>query len=157
MSDPSTIEASITISAPRSEVFSALTEPRRLERWMATSAESEPRTGGRFRYSFEFEDVSQDNVQEGEYLEIVPDRRVALPWTFPFSPEQTRVEYRLGGEEAETEVAFRHSGFGTGEPWDQARERFTAGWKMFLEGLKAHVEEGADARPFGMKGSSRSS
>jgi uncharacterized protein YndB with AHSA1/START domain len=67
MSRGATIEQSITIHAPRSEVFRALTEPARLERWMATSAESEPRTGGRFRYSFEFDDASQNNTQEGEY------------------------------------------------------------------------------------------
>jgi uncharacterized protein YndB with AHSA1/START domain len=154
MSNPTTIEDSIRISAPRTDVFRALTEPEHLEHWMATRAESEPRTGGRFRYSFEFEDASQNNVQEGEYLDIVPDQRVVLPWVFPFSPKQTRVEYTLEDDAAETEVAFRHSGFDTGEPWDQARERFTGGWRIFLEGLKTHVEEGADARPLGMKGSS---
>jgi uncharacterized protein YndB with AHSA1/START domain len=154
MSEPTAIEDAIRILAPRDEVFRALTEPERLERWMATSVESEPRTGGRFRYSFEFDDASQNNVQEGEYLEVILDRRLALPWVFPFSPKQTRVEYALEDEGAETRVAFRHSGFDSGEPWDQARERFTGGWRMFLEGLKAYVEGGADARPLGIKGSS---
>jgi uncharacterized protein YndB with AHSA1/START domain len=150
--DSNAIEHSITISAPKKEVFRALTEPERLERWMATSAESDPRTGGHFRYSFEFEDDSQNNAQEGEYLEVVPDERVVLPWLFPFSPKQTRVEYTLTGEGDVTEVAFRHSGFERGEPWDQARDQFAGGWRMFLEGLKAHAEERVDARPFGMKG-----
>jgi uncharacterized protein YndB with AHSA1/START domain len=153
MGEPTAIEDSIRISAPKDEVFRALTNPARLERWMATSAESDPRTGGRFRYSFEFEDASQNNVQEGEYIEIVPEGRVVLPWVFPFSPKQTQVEYTLADDGAATEVTFRHTGFDTGEPWDQARERFTAGWKMFLEGLKTSVEEGIDARPLGMKGS----
>ena len=146
-----TIQDSITIQAQRSEVFRALTEPERLQRWMATEAESDPRTGGRFRYSFEFEDASQDNAQQGEYIEVVPDRRLVLPWVFPFSPKETRVEYTLTGDGDETEVAFSHSGFEDGEPWRQARERFVAGWRMFLEGLKAHVEQGADGHPFGMK------
>jgi uncharacterized protein YndB with AHSA1/START domain len=155
MSDGATIEQSITIHAPRSEVFRALTEPERLERWMATSAESEPRTGGRFRYSFEFDDASQNNTQKGEYLEVVQDKRVVLPWVFPFSPKQTSVEYTLTSDGDDTEVAFRHTGFESGEPWGQARERFVGGWQMFLEGLKAHVEEGRDGRPFGMKGKTR--
>jgi uncharacterized protein YndB with AHSA1/START domain len=152
MTDPSAIEDSITISAPRKEVFRALTEPERLERWMATSVQSEPRTGGHFRYSFEFEDASQNNAQEGEYLEVVSDEKLVLPWLFPFSPKETRVAYTLTGKGDATEVAFRHSGFERGEPWDQARDRFVGGWRMFLEGLKAHVEEGVDARPFGMRG-----
>ena len=147
----SDIRDSIRISAPREEVFRALTEPDRLESWLATSVESDPRTGGQFRYSFEFEDASQNNVQEGEYLEVVPGRRVSLPWVFPFSPKQTQVEYVLSGDGGETEVAFRHSGFESGEPWDGARERFVGGWRTVLEGLKAHVEDGSHARPFGMK------
>jgi uncharacterized protein YndB with AHSA1/START domain len=155
MNAPTAIEDSITISAPRTEVFRALTDPDRLARWMATSVESEPRTGGRFRYSFEFEDASQNNVQQGEYIEIVSDERVVLPWTFPFSPAQTQVKYTLREAGEGTEVAFRHSGFGSGEPWDQARERFTGGWRMFLEGLKTSVEEGTEAHPLGMKGASR--
>jgi uncharacterized protein YndB with AHSA1/START domain len=145
------IEDSITIRAPRSTVFGALTEAQRLERWLATAVESDPRTGGRFRYSFEFEDASRNNVQEGEYLEVVADERLAVPWVFPFSPKQTRVEYTLAGDGDETEVTFRHTGFESGEPWNQARERFVGGWRMFLEGLKAHVEQGADQRPLGMK------
>jgi uncharacterized protein YndB with AHSA1/START domain len=152
MSDGNAIEDSITISASRREVFRALTEPARLERWMATTVESEPRTGGHFRYSFEFEDASQNNVQEGEYLEVASDERLVLPWTFPFSPKQTRVEYALRGDGDVTEVTFRHSGFERGDPWDQARDQFAGGWKLFLQGLKAYVEEGVEARPFGMKG-----
>jgi uncharacterized protein YndB with AHSA1/START domain len=155
MTDGAAIEQSITIHAPRSEVFGALTEPDRLERWMATSAESEPRTGGRFRYSFEFDDASQNNTQEGEYHEVVQDKRVVLPWVFPFSPKKTSVEYTLTGGGDDTEVVFRHTGFESGEPWEQARERFDGGWRMFLEGLKAHVEEGRDGHPFGMKGKTR--
>ena len=154
MTPSTSIEDSITISAPRAEVFRALTDPERLERWMATSALSEPRTGGRFRYSFEFEDAAQNNVQEGKYLEIAPDRRVVLPWVFPFSTKQTQVEYTLQDDGSRTEVDFRHTGFDSGEPWDSTRERFSGGWRMFLEGLKAHVEDGADARPLGIKGRS---
>jgi uncharacterized protein YndB with AHSA1/START domain len=152
MTDATAIDDSITISAPKGDVFEALTRPERLERWMATTVESDPRKGGHFRYSFEFDDTSQNNVQEGEYLDVLRAERVALPWLFPFSPEQTRVEYRLAGDGDETEVQFRHSGFGSGEPWDQARDRFVGGWKLFLGCLKAHVEQGADERPLGMKG-----
>jgi uncharacterized protein YndB with AHSA1/START domain len=151
MREATSIEDSITISAPKEEVFRALTEPERLERWMATSVESDPRTGGHFRYAFEFEDASQNNAQEGDYLDVVAGERVALPWVFPFSPKQTRVEYTLREGDDETEVSFRHSGFETGGAWEQARESFVGGWRMFLEALKAHVELGADERPFGMK------
>jgi uncharacterized protein YndB with AHSA1/START domain len=146
-----TIQDEITIAAPPEDVFRALTEEGALEQWMATTVESDARTGGRFRYEFEFDDPSQNNTQEGEYLAIEDGLRVALPWVFPFSEKQTTVEYALGPNGSETRVAFSHAGFEKGEPWDGAYERFAGGWRMFLEGLKRYVETGASSLPLGIK------
>jgi uncharacterized protein YndB with AHSA1/START domain len=145
------IKDAIVIEAPPEQVFRALTEPEALERWLATRVESDVRTGGRFRYDFEFDDPTQNNAQEGEYLAIDPGRRVMLPWTFPFSPKQTRVEYALEPSGEGTSLQFSHDGFESGEPWDGARERFTGGWRLFLEGLKRYVETGEEARPLGIR------
>jgi uncharacterized protein YndB with AHSA1/START domain len=146
-----TIQSSVTVDAPTDAVFRALTEPEALEHWLATKVESDARTGGRFRYDFEFDDPSQNNVQEGEYLAVEDARRVALPWRFPFSPKQTTVEYALRPENDGTRVEFTHAGFEEGEPWETAYERFTDGWQMFIEGLKGYVETGASNLPFGMR------
>jgi uncharacterized protein YndB with AHSA1/START domain len=146
-----TIQDEITIAAPPEDVFRALTEADALERWMATKVESDARTGGRFRYEFVFDDPSQNNTQEGEYVAIEEGRRVALPWVFPFSDKRTTVEYSLEPSGDGTYVAFSHAGFGDGEPWDGAYERFTGGWRMFLDGLKSYVETGAASLPLGMK------
>jgi uncharacterized protein YndB with AHSA1/START domain len=145
------IKTSVTIEAPTDSVFRALTEPNALEHWLATNVESDARTGGRFRYEFEFDDPAQNNVQEGEYLAVEESSRVTVPWRFPFSPKQTTVDYVVSGEDAGTRLDFTHSGFEQGEPWDGAYERFTGGWQLFLEGLKAYVETGAASLPFGMR------
>ena len=148
-----TIRDEITIDAPPGDVLRALTEPERLERWMATKVESDPRTGGRFRYQFDFEDPAQNNVQEGEYL-AVDGERVELPWIFPFAPDtQTTVTYRVAAQGDSTRVEFEHRGFEEGEPWDGAFERFTGGWRMFLESLKGSIETGEQSLPLGMKSS----
>lgn len=146
-----TIENSVAVSAPTDSVFRALTEPEALESWLATKVESDARTGGRFRYEFEFDDPAQNNVQQGEYLVVEDQSRVVLPWVFPFSPKQTTVAYELEPEDSGTRVNFTHSGFEQGEPWDGVYERFTGGWQMFLEGLKSYVETGASSLPFGMR------
>ena len=153
MPDDLTITDAIVIRAPRATVFRALTDASELAQWMATSAESDPRQGGQFRYVFEFDDPSQNNEQAGEYLEIVPDERVRLPWRFPFSPKATTVDYALDGDGSETTVGFTHSGFEGGEPWDTARARFGPGWRAFLEALKHWVEDRTPGRPLGIKGS----
>jgi uncharacterized protein YndB with AHSA1/START domain len=146
-----TIRDEITIAAPPERVFRALTEADALEHWMASAVESDARTGGRFRYAFEFDDTSQNNVQQGEYLAVEDGRRVALPWFFPFSDKRTTVEYALSPRGDETSVAFSHAGFEEGEPWDGAYERFTGGWQVFLESLKRYVETGAASLPLGIK------
>ncbi|HEV2712968.1 MAG TPA: SRPBCC domain-containing protein [Gaiellaceae bacterium] len=145
------IQDTITVDAAPERVFRALTAAEALEQWMATRVESDAKTGGRFRYEFEFDDAAQNNAQEGEYLAIEADRRVALPWVFPFSPKQTNVEFLLESADSGTRVDFTHSGFGEGEPWDGARERFTGGWRMFLDSLKRHVETGVASHPLGIK------
>jgi uncharacterized protein YndB with AHSA1/START domain len=145
------IQTNVTVDAPTDAVFRALTEPDALEHWLATKVESDARTGGRFRYEFEFDDPAQNNVQEGEYLAIEEPSRLALPWTFGFSPKQTTVEYALRPEDGRTRVDFSHSGFEEGEPWDGVYERFTGGWQMFLSSLKSYVETGASSLPMGMR------
>jgi uncharacterized protein YndB with AHSA1/START domain len=152
MSDELKITDAIGIRAPRAAVFRALTDPAELGGWLATTAESDPRTGGAFRYVFEFDDAAQNNQQAGTYIAIEPEQRVALPWRFPFSPKATTVEYRLDESDGETRVGFTHSGFESGEPWDSARARFGPGWRAFLEGLKTWVEDRTPSRPLGIKG-----
>ena len=152
MSDDLTITDAIEIQAPRASVFHALTDANELAQWMATTAESDPRAGGQFRYIFEFEDPSQDNEQAGSYVAVERDRRVVLPWRFPFSSKATTVEYVLDGTLNRTTVGFTHSGLESGEPWDTARTRFGPGWRAFLEALKRWVEEREPSRPLGIRG-----
>jgi uncharacterized protein YndB with AHSA1/START domain len=146
-----TIQTSVTVDADSEAVFRALTEAEALEHWLATKVESDARTGGHFRYEFEFDDPAQNNVQEGEYAAIEDPSRVALPWTFGFSPKETTVEYVLQPENSGTRIEFTHAGFEEGEPWDGVYERFTGGWQMFLGALKGYVATGASSLPLGMR------
>jgi uncharacterized protein YndB with AHSA1/START domain len=151
MADGGTIHDAVTIRAPRERVFAALTDPTELANWMATDAESDARSGGAFRYVFEFGDASQNNEQAGEYIAVDADRRLVLPWTFPFADAPTTVTYELADTDEGTEVRFMHAGFADGEPWDTARERFTGGWRMFLEALREWVEAGVPSHPLGIR------
>jgi uncharacterized protein YndB with AHSA1/START domain len=149
--DERAIQSRVSVDADAEAVFRALTEPEALEHWLATKVESDARTGGYFRYEFEFDDPAQNNVQEGNYLAVEDSERVALPWTFGFSPKQTTVEYALHPEDGGTRIDFTHAGFEEGEPWDGVYERFTGGWQMFLGGLKNYVETGTSNLPMGMR------
>ena len=147
------IAHSLTIKAPVGTVFAALSTPEGISRWFTTSAISEPHTGGRFRYVFDNEKPELSSVQEGEYIEVVPGRKLVHPWRFPGLAQATTVEYLLTPRGEETELQFRNTGFGSGPEWDGPYQRFTGGWKLFLDNLKSVLEGGPDQKGtlFGIK------
>ncbi len=86
MSENNVIDQSVTIKASRPDVFEALTQASELMRWFPTKVESDPKTGGAFRYEWEWEDASQNGAQAGKYTDVVTDERLAYTWR----PAKTR-------------------------------------------------------------------
>ena len=140
-----TITQSLTIDAPRAEVFRALTDADALKRWWITDGISEPRTGGRFRYEWRMADQGNDHVQEGTYDEVVDGERVAYPWSAGPAGE-TRVTFTLSDRDGATEVALDHSGFSADPEHTEIYDRHGQGWHGFLTNLKSVLEGGGDNR-----------
>jgi uncharacterized protein YndB with AHSA1/START domain len=138
----STIEQTITVNAPRDEVFRALTDAGALKRWWITDGTSEPRSGGHFRYEWRMADAADDHVQEGDYDAVVDGVVVAYPWAAtPTNP--THVTFALTEADAGTRVSLVHSGFAAE---DEVRARHDQGWHGFLSNLKSVLEAGEDNR-----------
>jgi uncharacterized protein YndB with AHSA1/START domain len=146
-----TIELETTVQAPADAVFRALTDAGELARWFASSAESDPRSGGEFSYRFEFDDPARNHTYSGRYLEVVPGEHVAYPWQGALG--ETRVDVRLERAGDATRVHLTHSGWGEGAGWDEAVELHRQGWRGFLANLESVLERGEDvrARVMGMR------
>jgi uncharacterized protein YndB with AHSA1/START domain len=127
------------IAAPRAEVFRALTEPAVLDTWWTTSSESDPRPGGAFRYTWEFEDASRNHVQSGAYHAVEDGRSVSYPWE---AGGETTVTFRLEDAGDGTRLTLEHTGFSD----DEAREHHDQGWGGFLNNLKSVMAGGQDQR-----------
>lgn len=141
------IENSVTIKAAPEAVFKALTDARELAKWFPSSAESDPRTGGAFKYTFLNEkDPAHDHVREGRYLEVVPNTKVRYPWHLSPGDSPTTVEFAVAGQGKETRVTLVHSGWGSGAEMDNAVQMHTQGWGFFMQNLKSCIEEGKDGR-----------
>lgn len=125
--------ARILIRAPRSRVFSALTETRELDRWIAGKAVVEPWIGGRYEFGWEHGPAT--------ITEFEPDRLLAYTWKIEDRPE-TLVRWELIplGHDA-VEVSVVHTGFG---PY--SAEGYQIGWQNFLIELKRMQELGPDWR-----------
>jgi uncharacterized protein YndB with AHSA1/START domain len=136
-----TIEITKQIDAPRDRVFRALTDAEELGRWFASSAESQPRTGGEYVLRFRFEDESRDHTYAGRYEQVTPER-VRYPWNGRFG--ETTVEFVLKPSGSGTELTLVHAGW-TAEA-EEARQLHEEGWGFFLDNLERYVTGGEDQR-----------
>jgi uncharacterized protein YndB with AHSA1/START domain len=148
------LQKRLGIRAPAAAVFQALTDAAELERWFPTSAETDPRPEGAYRFRFETADAPQQgHVREGVFVDVHPPKRVAYTWRAPLpgSPEggeapETRVQFTLAEKAGVTELVLTHSGFGYGPAWDRSFESHAEGWGFYVVNLRDHLERGVDRR-----------
>ena len=114
------------------EVWSALTEPERLTRWLANVAELDLRAGGRFVLVWH-EDGQQT---DGTVLELEPGRVLELGWSYPEEPDSA-VRFELRPDGAGTVLVLDHRGLPPG-----SIAGYGAGWHSHLDSLEAHLAGG---------------
>jgi uncharacterized protein YndB with AHSA1/START domain len=139
-SDPLVNE--IFIDAEPELVYRFLTEPGLMRRWMGVEIELEPRAGGIYR-------VSPDGLQvaRGEYVEVVPNRKVAFTWGYEseimgIPAGSTLVEITLEARTPGTLVRLVHHHL----PSDEAKDAHDEGWRHYLARLKT-AARGGDPGP----------
>lgn len=130
------------LDVPARDVYAAWLDPSLLQRWLApgpqetNKVEVDARVGGRYH----LEGVGPDgkrHITRGEYLELVPDRRIVKTWVYTgdlaeFVGHVTRVTVDLRAlGPARTELTLTHEQ----TPSDQYRGSLQAGWAECLEGL----------------------
>jgi len=141
------IEQSVDVNAPPEIVFCALTDAHELVKWWPTSATSDARTGGRFRYEWKFEkDASRDHAEEGAYLDVVAPRLVRYPWAVHGHAGVTLVQFSIEPMGRASRVHLLHSGWAPDATLDESLEHHVQGWAGFLANLKGVLEGGRDMR-----------
>lgn len=135
------VEREIRIAARPETIFSFLTDPAKMVRWMGTKATLDPRPGGIYRV-----DINGRDVARGEYVEIVPNQRVVFTFGWegtasPLPPGSTRVEITLTPDGDSTIVRLRHLGLA-----EEQRQRHLEGWVHYMSRL-ASISEGRDPGP----------
>jgi uncharacterized protein YndB with AHSA1/START domain len=130
------------IAASPDIVFDALIEPEGLKAWIGPDegpvliAQSDPRVGGKFRLRFRMLDGSEHEA-EGEYLEVVRPRKLAMTWQWQTHNDRTvsRIDVLLRPNAGGTEMTFTHSQL----PSDEERDGHRQGWNGALDKLVAHL------------------
>ncbi|MGW6132299.1 SRPBCC family protein [Cellulomonas sp. NPDC055163] len=119
-----------TLAAPPEEVWTALTDPERVARWLGRLS-GDLRVGGAYALDMGDDGSSgaSDERATGEVLACEPPTRVLLTWSFPGedpSEVEARVEPRGGGSVLHVEHRRLSRGAARG---------YGAGWHAFLDHL----------------------
>jgi uncharacterized protein YndB with AHSA1/START domain len=135
------------IAARPSIIFEAMTTAEGVAAWWGPEdvpvvrAEVDARVGGAYRVHFCTLD-GREHEAYGEYLEVVPPRRIVMTWRYSFGGEPdergrtSRIEIELAPLGDGTEVTFTHAGL-----WSEASEKSHAwGWAGAFGKLVRHVE-----------------
>lgn len=131
------VEREMRIDAPRERVWSLLTDPSQMERWMPV-VRFEARLGGEMLFQ------AGEWVAFGEVTELDPPNRISYSWDWRNAPigAQTHVTWELQEDGDGTLVRLRHTGFPTGEQADSHAK----GWAHYAARL-ATVARGGDPGP----------
>jgi uncharacterized protein YndB with AHSA1/START domain len=135
------------IAARPAIVFEAMTTAEGVATWFGpddlpvVGAEMDARVGGAYRVHFRTLD-GRDHEARGEFLELVPPRRIVMSWNWAFGgePEEggrtSRVEIEIRPLGDGTELTFTHACLSS-----EASERSHAqGWTGAFDKLVRHLE-----------------
>jgi uncharacterized protein YndB with AHSA1/START domain len=134
-----TVRIQRVIAAAPDRVFAAWIDPDRLAQWMSpvgrAEAEVEPWVGGRLRVTMIGDGVRIEH--QGEYRDVVPDRRLVFTWQSPYTgPEPSIVTVELEPSEAGTVLTLIHEQL----PIDRV-ESHRNGWRPMLDRLAELVSD----------------
>lgn len=149
---PDSIEREVLINAPIETVWSVVTEPEHIARWLCKAAEVDLRPGGEL--VLQFDRLPMPAV--GKVERVQRPHRFAFRWVTP-EPDRdpsaldpsarerysTLVEFLLRAEGEGTVLRVVESGFasvdGTEEQRAELVERHQRGWGGFLEQLPGYA------------------
>jgi len=142
------IDIQILIARPVDKVFEAWIKPELIEQWLARKARVEPAPGGAYELFWDPEHPNVNSTQGCRIANIVPNAELSFNWKGPepYSTvvgEATRVFVRLEARGGSTLLRFVHTGWGTGERWEEARLWQAEAWRQAIENLKNFLETSA--------------
>ena len=118
------------IKSTPANIYNSLTDPLILSKWFTTNAKGDLSIGGRY---------SNDNGDEGEYLELKPFEKIRFTWENPEHSPGTEVNIEIISLTYDiSKIRITHSKLESEEAIDSMKE----GWKWTLDNLKQFLETG---------------
>jgi uncharacterized protein YndB with AHSA1/START domain len=142
MDTQTAVKPSLTIkrrlNAPPAKVFAAWTDPEKVKGWMgpgevkALHVETDPRTGGRYRWLMKAPSGEEHDVS-GVYREVIANEKLVFTWAWKSMPERESVVTVLLKPDGDgTLLTLMHEQFFD----DDARDRHQGGWNSALDKME---------------------
>ena len=133
---------SVTIDAPKGEVWDALTRPEKVKQYMhGTEMSTDWKEGSPISWKGEWKGKAYED--KGQVLEVQPQKRLSYTHWSPMGGSEDKPEnyhtvtYELTGENGKTTLTLRQDNNPTQEEANQMAEN---NWGPVLEGLKETAE-----------------
>ena len=135
--------AETEIDASPDQVWSALTDPEQIKKYMfGSQVETDWQPGSPIVWKGEYEGKQYED--KGEIVEIEPERRLKMTHFSPLGGQEDVPEnyhtllYGLEAQDGKTRVSLSQDN----NPSEEAAEHSKANWEQMLTGLKQVVESG---------------
>ena len=133
----------VTINAPRADVWDALTKPDKVKQYMhGTAMSTDWKEGSPITWRGEWKGKSYED--KGQVLEVEPQKRLSYTHWSPMGGSEDKAEnyhtvtYELTGEDGKTTLTLRQDNNAT---QDEANNMAENNWGPVLEGLKEVAEK----------------
>ena len=137
------IEKKVTINAPASKVWKALTEKDELKEWVMMPTTFEPVAGKEFTFKTEPME-NWDGYIYCKVVEVEVNKKLVYTWNAEFINAETLVTILISEKGGITEVTLIHTGWEK-IPADSRQQRIDAhnkGWDLrFVKNLKEVAEK----------------
>jgi uncharacterized protein YndB with AHSA1/START domain len=133
------VVSEVTINAPASKVWDALTKPDEIKQWFMAADDFKPQVGSKFHMLGRKDD--EEFHIECKITELEKNKKLAYTWTYDEYPLDTLVTIELTGDKDTTKVKLVHTGWKATENEKVSRENHQQGWNHFVAvKLKNYVE-----------------
>lgn len=134
-----TISLSIWIDKPPERVYSALTAPDELKKWLVPEIQVIDNAPRRLVF------VYPHHSFEIEFRRLSPNAEVVLSW-FNEKGVGPEIEFIMEEKNGGTIVNFRHAGFSASPEHRRIFVDHVEGWTMYLCNLRCYLDAGFDLR-----------
>jgi uncharacterized protein YndB with AHSA1/START domain len=130
----------LTVNAPVSKVWSAISQAEHLAKWFHPSDDFKLEIGHTFHMTGHHE--GKDYPHTMTITEIIPEQKLGLDWYIEGDAGITQVTYELKADGEMTKVKLTHAGFDKYADGEANRNDYNGGWEHVLNTLlKEYVEK----------------